>query len=356
MVNNKQKKRNIEIANSDGKKPLFLGLSNNLLSGLSQRSREIVQKRFGLLNGKRETLDKIGRHYGITRERVRQIIFEALRNISEKNEHESFVSAEEKIIFTINKNDGIIKVSEIIEKFNSNGHAEANAIKFFALCSKKILEAEEKNVFEKIWTVSENIISEMKKTLVEAEKIVKEENKLFADEEIVEKLLTVLPHLPEGKILNFLRTSANIKKNKFGKRGMKNWAEVSPKGTRERVHLVLKEHKKPLHFVEIASLIDKFELGKRKAHPQTVHNELIKDERFVLIGRGIYALKEWGYSEGTIQEVIKSILQEKKKPLKKEEIIEEVLRVRKVKKTTISINLNNTKIFAKKDNFYTIKK
>lgn len=355
MVNNKEKGKNSKISSSD-KKSLFLGLSNDLLSGLNQRSREIVQKRFGLLDGKRETLDKIGRHYGITRERVRQIIFEALRNISAKTEHESFVSAEEKIIFTINQNDGIIKVSEIIEKFNSNGQAEANAIKFFALCSKKIIEAEEKNVFEKIWTVSENILSEVKKTLAEAEKIVKEEKRLFGDEEIIEKLFSTLPHLPKGKILNFLKTSATIKKNKFGKRGMKNWAEVSPKGTRERVHLVLKEHKKPLHFVEIANLIDKFELGKRKAHPQTVHNELIKDERFVLIGRGIYALKEWGYSEGTIQEVIKNILQEKKKPLKKEEIIEEVLRVRKVKKTTISINLNNTKIFAKKDNFYAIKK
>lgn len=354
MVNNNAKAKNSKSLNGD-KKPLFLSLSDDLLSGLNQRSKEIVQKRFGLLSGKRETLDKIGRHYGITRERVRQIISEALKNISAKTEHESFVSAEERIIFTINKNNGIIKVSEIIEKFNSDGEIEANAIKFFALCSKNILEAEEKNVFEKIWTISEDIISEVKKTLIEAEKIVKEEKKLFADEEIIEKLSSVFPHFPKGKILNFLKTSANIKKNKFGKRGMKNWAEISPKGTKERVHLILKEHKKPLHFIEIADLIDKFELGKRKAHPQTVHNELIKDERFVLIGRGIYALKEWGYSEGTIQEVIKDILREKKKPLKKEEIIEEVLKVRKVKKTTISINLNNNKIFERKGETYTIK-
>ncbi|HRY82829.1 MAG TPA: sigma factor-like helix-turn-helix DNA-binding protein [Candidatus Moranbacteria bacterium] len=356
MIKGKEKSINLKNAIGNGKKPLFLSLSDNLLSELNQRSREIIQKRFGLLNGKKETLDKIGRHYGITRERVRQIISEALKNIATKTEDKSFLEAEEKIIFTISQNDGIIKTSEVIEKFNSDGEAEANAIKFFALCSKKIIEAEEKKFFEKIWIISENAILEIKKTLVEAEKIISQEKKLFTDSEITSRLSSVFPHLTSPKTVNFLKASANIKKNKFDKWGMKHWAEIAPKGTRERVHLILKEHKRPLHFVEIAGLIDKFELGKRKAHPQTVHNELIKDERFVLIGRGIYALREWGYFEGTIQEVIKNILEDKKKPLKKEEIIFEVLKIREVKKTTISINLNNSKIFEKKGELYTIKK
>jgi DNA-directed RNA polymerase delta subunit len=198
-------------------------------------------------------------------------------------------------------------------------------------------------------------LTQLKKTLIEAEKIISQEKKLFTDEEIVENLALLFPEFPKKKILNFLKASAKIKKNKFGKWGMKHWPEVTPKGTREKVHLILKEHKKSMHFTQIADLIDKFELGKRKAHPQTVHNELIKDERFVLIGRGIYALKEWGYSEGTIQEVIKNILQEKKRPLKKEEIIKEVLKIRKVKKTTISINLNNSGVFERVDETYTIK-
>ena len=136
---------------------------------------------------------------------------------------------------------------------------------------------------------------------------------------------------------------------------MKHWAQVTPKGTKERVHLILKEHNRPMHFTEIAELIDRFQLGKRKAHPQTVHNELIKDERFVLIGRGIYVLREWGYFEGTIQDVIRTILMEKNKPLKKEEIIQEVLKIRQVKATTISINLNNSRVFKKLGGAYTVK-
>jgi DNA-directed RNA polymerase delta subunit len=118
----------------------------------------------------------------------------------------------------------------------------------------------------------------------------------------------------------------------------------------------LKEKNQPLHFTQIAHLIDEYKLGKKKAHPQTVHNELIKDDRFVLIGRGIYALAEWGYSEGTIKDVIKEILAKSDRPLEKEEILKEVFRIRKVKKATVMINLNNSSIFEKRDNSYTIKR
>ena len=176
------------------------------------------------------------------------------------------------------------------------------------------------------------------------------------DEAILEKLGERGFLHPESEVIGYLEAAAPIQKNKFGKWGLTHWKEVSPKGTREKVYLVLKENKKPLHFTEIAKLIDKYKLGKRKAHPQTVHNELIKDDRFVLIGRGIYALKEWGYFEGTIREVLENILKKSPKPLTKEEILDKVLKMRLVKKTTVMINLNNSKIFQKQRDLYSVKK
>ena len=347
MINNKEKVNILRKTGSQEKKPLFLALSDELLADLSPRSKEIIQRRFGLLGERAETLDKIGKRYGITRERVRQIISEALKSVCAKANDKSFLEAQEKIIFTINQNDGIIRVDEVIEKFNSDGQQEANAINFFVFCSRRINESQEKGVFEKIWLTSENTLPEVKKVLAEAEKIIAQKDKLFTDEEVVKHLAQIFPNFSQKKILNFLKVSTKVKKNRFDKWGMKHWDQVTPKGTRERVHLILKEHDRPMHFTQIAKLIDKFCLGKRKAHPQTVHNELIKDERFVLIGRGIYALREWGYFEGTIQDVIKTILAENNKPLKKEEIIQEVLKIRQVKSATISINLNNSKIFRK---------
>ena len=334
----------------------FLAMAEKILMDMSVRSGEIVRRRFGLVSSRGETLEHIGQRYNITRERVRQIIAEAMKNISQKLEHESFLATEEKIIFTIIENGGIIRETDAVEKISYSSDREANAIKFFASCSKKIFTVEEKGVLEKAWVVSRELIPKIKKIILEAERTALKEKKLLSDSEMLDRLAVLLLETSKEEILNFLSVAAKVKKNKFGKWGMIHWMEVSPKGTREKVHLILKEHKKPLHFTEIASLIDEYKLGKRSAHPQTVHNELIKDERFVLVGRGIYALAEWGYFSGTIKDIIEIILQRAARAMKKEEIIEEVLKMRKVKKTTIMINLNNRKFFKKQGDLYSVKK
>jgi Holliday junction resolvasome RuvABC DNA-binding subunit len=110
-----------------------------------------------------------------------------------------------------------------------------------------------------------------------------------------------------------------------------------------------------LHFRDIAKKIDEYHLNKKKTHFQTVHNELIKDNNFVLVGRGIYALVEWGYKKGTVKDVIENILKQSQELLSREVILEKVLEVRKVKSSTIIINLNN--YFSKsKDGKYMINK
>jgi DNA-directed RNA polymerase delta subunit len=356
MNKNKEKTGEASREAVRDKKPKFLSLADRMIADLGERSKEIVKKRFGLSSKKGETLEKIGQHYGITRERVRQIISEAMKNVSEKINQEAFLEAEEKIIFTISKNGGIVRESEIIEKFNSDGPEEANAIRFFASCSKEIIEMEEKERLEKSWVLSQNIEKEVREVVSEAEKIIQKEKKLLTDKEIFEKLSQVFPGLTQEKAINYLQVSVRIKKNNFGRWGSRDWMEINPKGTREKVYLVLQENKKPLHFTEIAKLIDKFQLGKRKAHPQTVHNELIKDDRFILVGRGIYALREWGYFEGTIRDIIELILKKNAKPMTREEVTREVLKMRAVKKTTIMINLNNRKHFSKSGELYSLKK
>lgn len=348
--------KNLNIEPDRSKKPKFLGMADNLLLGLNERSKDIIRKRFGLSSDRPETLEKIGRQYGITRERVRQIISETLKSISKKLNSDKFLEAEEKIIFTIQSNDGIIKESEIISKFNSDGQKEANAIKFFANCSKKIFEIGEKGVIERAWVLSKDTLKNVKEVIENAQEVIQFKKVLLNDQEIFEELKKRGLEISKSQIVNFLSVSSKIQINKFGKWGMSDWDEVNPKGTREKVYLVLKEHKKPLHFTEIAALIDKFNFGKRKAHPQTVHNELIKDNRFVLIGRGIYALQEWGYSKGTIREIIQKILSESDRPISKEEIMEQILKMRKVKKATIMINLNNRNFFIKKGELYSVKK
>jgi hypothetical protein len=66
----------------------------------------------------------------------------------------------------------------------------------------------------------------------------------------------------------------------------------------------------------------------------------------VLVGRGLYALSEWGYMSGIVKDVIRKIL-EKHGPLTKEEIVQKVLNERYVKENTILVNLQNPKHFRK---------
>lgn len=333
----------------------FFGLVNDLLSDLNLRAQDIIKKRFGLIEEKPHTLERIGIQYNITRERVRQIVTDALKNVSSKEDHTSFQEAERKIFFTIDRNNGIIKESEIVEKINLDGFREANAIKLIVKCSKKIHVIEEKGKISRSWSNFKLLADEIKKIEKEALELFNREKKLFSDEEISRKITSKTEGLEKEQVLAYLNVLVSIQKNKFGKWGKTHWTEVNPKGTREKIYLILREKKKPLHFTEIAALIDKYNLGKKKAHPQTVHNELIKDSRFVLIGRGIYAMREWGYQEGTIKDVLLDILEKKARPMAKEDIIKEVLKIRKVKKTTIMINLNNSKFFRKVDNLYTVK-
>jgi len=330
-----------------GSTPSFFQLANSLLANLPQRSQEIVKKRFGLVDGRIETLEKIGQDYDITRERVRQIIVDAIKKISEYSDMEAFREAEEKIIFAISQRDGIINEEKLIEDLGFDHPSEVNSVIFFAVCSNKIIEIEEKGSLKKSRALSNDILIKVTDTAEAAKHVLTAAGVPMTDDEIAHEIGKKKSELSRGEILNFLSILSNISKNKFGKWGFSNWMEINPKGTRERIYLVLKEHKKSLHFTEIAKIIDKLGISKRKSHPQTVHNELIKDDRFVLIGRGTYALREWGYSPGAIKDVLEKILEKSGRHMSKDEILEEVAKLRKVKKTTVMINLNNNAKFEK---------
>ena len=134
--------------------------------------------------------------------------------------------------------------------------------------------------------------------------------------------------------------------NVFGEWGLAEWPEVSPRGVRDKAYLVLRREGKPLHFSDITEHINEAEFSNRKAYVQTVHNELIKDERFVLVGRGLYALTDWGYTPGTVRDILVEVLKSQG-PLTKEQVLEETLKKRHVRPNTIILNLQNGDMFSR---------
>jgi DNA-directed RNA polymerase specialized sigma subunit len=364
MLDNKEKppksiRQLAEVKRSKGANKNDFSFSvalEGLLKQLPERSQAIIKNRFGLAKEKPQTLEKTGNIFGITRERVRQIITDSIKKISQKKDHPDFIKAQSVLFFTISQNSGIMKEVDIANKFNQGKEAETNALNFFSSCFSSSLFFESEDI-EKSWILDKAVAEKAKQVKTIAEAILIEKKKPLEEGVLVNEIQkkTAENGLTQKEILDFLQVLKKIKPNKFGKWGMADWKEINPRGTREKIYAVLQEEEKPLHFSQIAKLIDSFHLGRKKAHPQTIHNELIKNDQFVLIGRGIYALKEWGYSEGTVKDVLKRIIKNSRVPLKKEDILSEVFKIRQVKKATVLINLNNDNVFVKESNYYRLK-
>jgi len=176
------------------------------------------------------------------------------------------------------------------------------------------------------------------------------ENDLVSEADILNLLSKELVGVPEEYkreevLRKWLNVSKVIGKNQLEEWGLASSPNIRARGIRDYAYLVLRNHGSPLHFTEVAKAIT--ETFGRPAHMATCHNELIKDkERFVLVGRGLYALTSWGYSNGVVKDVIIAILKEGG-PLSKDELIERVLKDRYVKENTIIVNLQNKKYFTR---------
>ncbi|KKW30174.1 MAG: hypothetical protein UY75_C0040G0001, partial [Parcubacteria group bacterium GW2011_GWC2_52_8c] len=152
----------------------------------------------------------------------------------------------------------------------------------------------------------------------------------------------------ESDIKSAMMISKGLARNIFNEVGLASWSEIKPKGVRDKAYVVLQKTGKPMHFREVASAINSMQWTRKPAHPQTVHNELIKaGNQFVLVGRGLYALREWGYTPGTVATFMQEVLRGAAKPLAKEEIVKSVLERRFVKENTILLNLQNRTLFSK---------
>lgn len=320
----------------------FIALLNTFTERLAPRTKAIVEARFGLSAGKTRTLEEIGKEYGITRERVRQILASAFSSVKQHRDDASFLEASSRIETALRDHSGIMTVSGLLSELADVRVKERGALAFFLECVKTIKEERETDRRAHIYRFVSFPEAEWESTVTRIEEVLATSGKILSEDELYRGAKRIGVTIDKKTLLDYLSASSRIKKNLFGFWGFSDSSEINPRGTREKAYLVLKMEGAPLHFKEIATRIDKSGLQKRgkSTHPQTVHNELIKDKKFVLVGRGLYALSEWGYRRGTVREVLEDILRKAGKPLKRDDILDEVFRIRTVKRSTVIINLN----------------
>jgi hypothetical protein len=323
-------------------------VTKKLLSVLPERARDVLEKRYGLGNSAETcTLESIGQTYNITRERVRQIENYGIQSIQKSPVYKEFQDVFDELQTALHALGGVISEEELLAEL-SKDQSLRNHIYFLLVIGDPFKRIKENNAFSHRWYIEKKIADTVETALVTIFNSL-EEDELIAEDEIIGRLKEHLGEIEEQyrdeKILKrWLSISKQIDKNPLGEWGHATSPNVHAKGIRDYAYLAVKRHGSPMHFKEVADSIK--ELFDKKAHVATTHNELIKDKRFVLVGRGLYALSEWGYSTGVVKDVLCDIL-ETCGPLTREEIIDKVRKERYVKDNTIIVNLQDTSLFKK---------
>ena len=319
-----------------------------LLSSLPDRAREVLVFRYGLgTDTKRMTLDAIGKKYGITRERVRQIENYGIANIRKSEEYKQEKGAFAEIEALLHSLGGIVVEDDFLGHI-SKDKALQNLIHFLLVVGEPFKKLKEDEEFRHRWHVNEQLSKQVEDALRKLYTNL-DNQQLLPESEMVTKFLQHLEAVSEKYknqevVKRWLAISKSVGKNALGDWGVSNSTNIKTKGMRDYAFLVIRKHGSPIHFRDVAKQITT--LFDKKAHVATTHNELIKDPRFVLVGRGLYALAEWGYAPGVVRDVIRATI-EKHGPLTKEEIIDKVMKERYVKENTIVVNLQNPKYFKK---------
>lgn len=334
-------------------------VSKKLLTSLNPRTREIVTNRYGLEKPERMTLEAIGKTYNITRERVRQIENFALATIKKSKEFKdhAFVFDELRQIM---KELGTVVSEEHLMRHVSKDPIIQNHINLYLALGDDFEKYKEDEKVKSHFSTNAKVAEHVRQALEQLYNSIDKEE-LVKEEEIYTRFLGHLDDLVEEYkgnrevIHRYLTLSKVINKNQLNEWGRTSSPHIKARGIKDYAYLIMRKKGEPMHFREVASEINKV-FGK-KAHTATCHNELIKDDRFVLVGRGMYGLKDWGHTGGVVRDVITTVLKDAKEPLTKEEVIKLVLSRRMVKPNTVLVNLQNPKFFKKtKDGKYDIAK
>lgn len=325
-----------------------------ILARLKEREKQIITKRHGLLGSPMFTLEAIGKELKLTRERVRQIEKQLLQDLKKQvKELEHFQKHAGNLRSIVSDRGGVMAEVDLLETLGVKAVAEANAVRFLLLLTGDLEKITKNKHIKDGWKTLGFDAGVFGEFLDNASELLRTTGKPHALADLL-KLIKASSFyqkyqgiLTEQVIENYLTVASSMGKNPLGEYGFIHWSSIVPKDVGDRAFLALRHKGAPMHYRKIADLINDLNFSSHKAHPETVHNELIKDPRFILVGRGTYALAEWGYTSGTVSEVIEQILRVSGVPVSREEIISEVLRRRMVKRNTILVSLANRSKFKK---------
>lgn len=330
-----------------------------LFRHLTSKEQDIVRSRYGLNGKNKETLEEIGKRYKVTRERIRQIEGSAVQKMKQLKDFATITASTEGLIRQILETHGSVMTEDglLRELFRASGSSESNRRLVLFLLLELL-----RDKFDRVtagdglrvgWKLKAASLSIVRETTGQILHVIQRLEKPVTVEDLFEQLkgseyfLQHAERLSEEVLTSYMELSEEIARNPYGEYGLTKWGTIVPRRMNDKIYLVLKKHGKPMHFNEITRLINETGFDHRKAYPPTVHNELILNKQYVLVGRGIYALGEWGYKPGVVADVLQDILRTANAAMSRDELVHKVLEQRMVKKNTVYLALADRTRFEK---------
>lgn len=321
---------------------------------LTEKERQIITQRFSLDNKPRRTLEEIGKEFNVTRERIRQIEKIALGKLHRTASNTKLREINALAESFLKQAGGALTekdlISQILNEIGSEAKVDGYIIRLALQIDNELKRIKHSDTMRDGWRLKNVSMENVNMAINHAISLLKKKKDVLSEARLTNDTLAFFTRKGIQVSPNFVKNCftlhKDLKKVDNGW-GLMNWRHINPRSIRDKALIILQEEKKPLHFVTLANKIIDAEFNKKIVTVQAVHNELIRYDDFVLVGRGIYALREWGYSDGTVADVIEELLAEAKGPMTKQEIIDGVLSRRKVKLGTISLNLQKNDHFVR---------
>lgn len=320
-----------------------LCIVDDLFADLMDREKDIISRRFGFDGGDGETLEKIGQMHKLTRERVRQIEAASIKKIKKLENLEDYIGVLKNTVKQlVDEHGGLVRQDyllniltviclELNNEPDSETYEKDRAIyknHFHFLISRLLQDdlevVDNSDEFNPSYKLKESEIGHLKELANDLLSKVEVLKKTLSTEELLDLLKNldaynkhseklsqdsgldisqifksqVFPDkadvINNNKVLySLMQAIRNLEQNKYGQWGLADWKEIKPKTINDKIYLILKNQGEPMHFTDIAKKINEVKFDKKTANAATVHNELILDNRYVLVGRGVYGLREW---------------------------------------------------------------
>jgi hypothetical protein len=271
-----------------------------IFSSLKERERRVIEWRYGSLEGDPATLAEIGQEFGLTRERVRQIVQACLAKLAAESERRRRRPLLECIRRGLEESGGISREHDLARAVQGcfpPPHPDLGA----ALRVLLEIEPDYQPAGLRVWALRELRPEQIAAIQDRFHARLRTAGRPLAEDDLLESVAADRaedrPH-SAAFLLGCLCTDRRIARTEEGLFGLVEWQWLLPHSLDDYIYLALRAAGRPRHYLWITEQVNSLLPDGESVSPRDVHTSLLEQSgRFVRAREGTYTLSEWQSSD-----------------------------------------------------------